>query len=63
MEKKYTAREVLELVHDLVGIAMCNYEGNYEVKHAVMQIECDAVGHLLAEETLEVAYLHGGSKE
>lgn len=53
MKTMYTASEVLELIHDLVDDALCNYEGEHELENAVMQIEHSALGYVLRNKKKE----------
>lgn len=50
MQKRYTSREMMWLIHNTATDMLCAIEGNEDKENAVMQMEHELIGYLMQEE-------------
>ena len=50
MQKRYTSREMMWVIHNTATDMLCAIEGNGDKENAVMQMEHELIGYLMREE-------------
>lgn len=50
MQKRYTSREMMWLIHNTATDMLCAIEDNEDKENAVMQMEHELIGYLMREE-------------
>lgn len=50
MQKRYTAHEMMWVIHNTATDMLCVVEGNADKENAVMQMERELIGYLMQEE-------------
>lgn len=57
MQKRYTSREMMWLIHNTATDMLCAIESNEDKENAVMQMEHELIGYLMREEE-ELSLIH-----